>query len=127
MKIELDVEIGGGCTLCGLALEDLGEGRYRVVDLPDPFNDCFNYNDVVELELIEKTRARLLRIQSESRWSRSVILISKNCDEELLTPVYSRVEAEGGQWCIDCGGILQIFLPPDCAWDPTTDIKPAMQ
>lgn len=120
---KITIEIGEGVKIEGVQLEELGKGKFRIVELPNPFVDCFNYLDVVEMKREEDGSLRFVRVLEPSGWRRFSFFVPHDSHEGPLRPVLDRVAEAQGEWVIDYKGILQVFLPPESNWDPTQDIE----
>jgi len=117
------VEIEDGVTVKGLPLEEIGEGKFRIVELPTPFEYCFNYLDVVEMKRKEDGSLRFVSVLEPSGWQRFSFFVPHDSHEGPLRPILDRVTEAQGKWVIDYKGVLQVFLPPGSNWDPTQDIE----
>ena len=120
---KITIEIEDGVKIEGVQLEELGKGKFRIVELPNPFVDCFNYLDVVEMKREEDGSLRFVRVLEPSGWRRLSFFVPHDSQEGPLRPVLDRVAEAQGRWVIDYKGILQVFLPPESNWDPTQDIE----
>ena len=121
--LEKTVEFADGVTIEGFPLEELGKGRFRIVELPNPFVDCFNYLDVVEMQKKKDGLLRFVRVLEPSRWQRFMFFVQNGSPDGPLRPVLDQVAEAQGKWVIDYEGILQVFLPPESNWDPTQEIE----
>ena len=93
------------------------EGEGDLKSLPD-------YRDLVELKEIASGKYRFVRVLQRARLQRFEFLLSDpEAQAKALEPVLSRVTELGGAWERVCGGVLTMFLPHDCSYDPTEDIR----
>ena len=83
-----------------------------------------DYRDLVELEEIESGKYRFVRVLERARLQRFEFLLSDSeAQSKALEPVLSRVMELGGDWERVFGGVLTMFLPHDCPYDPTEDVR----
>ena len=122
--ITLDVRIPEIGTLYDFEVEVLGNGLYRIVEVPfGPGTPGFNvieYQDIVELAMASDGIYELRSVRARSRWRRFDFVLSFEYEEsEAFANLLSRVEESGGTWVREAEGLLSIFLPPDSVWDPS--------
>ncbi len=83
-----------------------------------------DYRDLIELEEIESGKYRFVRVLQRARLQRFEFLLSDpESQAKALEPVLSRVVEQGGNWERVFGGALTMFLPHDCTYDPTEDVR----
>src|SRR5262245_13245162 len=112
-----------GALAHGFKVEPLGRNLYRVMEIPF-LSDTVSYRDVIELTRGQDDTYECVAIRERAGWRRSDFLISKDLAEsDRLTAILSRVIAAGGVWERVMGGCLSVVMPPDSAWDPTTEIE----
>ena len=82
------------------------------------------YRDLIELDEIEPGKHRFVRVLERARFQRFQFMLSDpEAQAKVLNPILSRTMELGGNWERAFGGILTIFLPNDCSYDPTEDIR----
>ena len=95
------------------------EDEEELKSLPD-------LRDLVELKKIwwRRGKYRFVRVLQRARLQRFEFLLSDpETQAKALEPVLSRVMELGGGWERVFGGVLTIFLPHDCSFDPTEDVR----
>lgn len=119
---EIDLRVGD-ITLNGIKVEPQEGDFYRIVEVPAPFVEEFEYMDVVELVQAEDGSLDFMRIVVPGGWRRFAAIISLELAESPeLAAVLERVDESGGTWARDFGGCLTILLPPGTTSDPMLDI-----
>ncbi len=91
----------------------------------DDLKSLPHLRDLVELMKIGwGAKYRFVRVLQRARLQRFEFLLSDpETQAKALEPVLSRVMELGGDWERVFGGVLTIFLPHDCSFDPTEDVR----
>jgi len=91
----------------------------------DELKSLPNLRDLVELKKIDwGAKYRFVQVLRRARLQRFEFSLSDpETQAKALEPVLSRVIELGGDWERVFGGILTIFLPHDCSFDPTEDVR----
>jgi len=93
-------------------------------DDEDKLKSLPDYRDVIELEEIQSGKYRFVRVSQRARLQRFEFLLSDpEAQAKALEPVLSRVMEMGGNWERVFGGVLTMFLPQDCQYDPSEDVQ----
>jgi len=93
----------------------------------DELKSLPNLRDLVELEEIGSGKYRFLRVSRRTQLQRFEFLLSDpEVQAKALEPVLVRVVELGGDWERVFGGVLTIFLPHDCQYDPSDDFRKAL-
>ena len=126
-SVDMEFRVDGSFAEC--KLEPLGDGLYRVVDVPGPFDhEYFGYRDVLRLRPAEDGVLDLVEIAERGGWRMFDYIISKQFAESTeLAAVLERVTQAQGVWVRDLGGLLVILLPPHCIWDPVRELDAAIK
>ena len=91
------------------------EGELKL--LPD-------YLDLIELEEIGSGKYRFVRVLQRARLQRFEFLLSDpEAQAAALEPIFSRVVELGGNWERVFGCVLTMFLPHECQYDPSEDVR----
>jgi len=115
-----------GCTASGIPVKALTDDQYLVEDLPDPFTEHYNHLDVIRLKRESDGSYTFRGVVTPSGWHRHRYMLPRRENLlELLEPVFRHVQAVGGAAMLDFGGCLQVFLPPECSWDPSDAVEAA--
>ena len=87
-------------------------------ELPD-------YRDLVELREIGADTYQFVKVIKRARFRRYQYILSANPekDAEAIQPLLSQVEDLDGYWERVFGGVLTIWLPKGCKYDPTDDLN----
>ena len=134
MEDRLDVSIAypNGVTDGAALVTPLGSGEYRleqdplsclIADRPRDLKDLPNYGDVIAAEVIGPGALRFVKVVERAPLKRFQFLIPRDIAESrALEIVLSKVEAITGHWERVMGGVLIIYLPKDCNYDPSKEI-----
>lgn len=110
-------------TINNFAVEALGDELYRIAEVPSVLDGGgFEYGDIVELVACEDGEYDLRSIKQRGNWRRFDLLVPvEYLKSEGGVRLISQIEAFGGVWVHDAGGILSIVLPPEITWAPPPD------
>jgi len=111
-----------GLTLDGLQVSELGQGRFRVDEIP-VICRRFAYKDVIAVAERRDGIRELTAVAVHAGWRRFDYLLSRDIAEcPGLQRLLEKVRSLGGAWCRYFGGGLAIALPPGSEWDPMVDL-----
>ena len=84
-----------------------------------------DYRDLVELEEMGPGEYRFVRVLKRARFRRFQYILSSNPENDAadIQPLLSKVEDLGGYWERVFGGVLTVWLPTGCTFDPTDDLN----
>jgi hypothetical protein len=127
-SIPARIHLGDGSTIHPVSITHVGGDLYRVHDFPDPFTEEFNHLDLIRLQQEPDGSFEFSGVVTPSGWHRYQYMLPKRGSlPELLEPVFRQADAQGGTAVLDFGGCLQVFLPPECTWEPSGAIDAAMR
>jgi hypothetical protein len=111
-----------------IEVTSLGGELYRLEDpwLSNYGVDCAQFGDVIRADTLTDGTLRFVSVSEPGQWSiKTWILGPQPIRSEKLSPLFERVEAEGGFACEDpwIGGVLWVFLPPESDYQPQADIS----
>jgi hypothetical protein len=93
-------------------------------DDEDELRSLPDLQDLVELEKSGWGKYRFVRVLQRARLQRFEFLLSDpETQAKALEPILSRIMELGGDWDRIFGGVLTIFLPHGCSYDPTKDVS----
>ena len=83
-----------------------------------------DFRDLVELKKISRDKYQFVRVLKRAKFKRFQYLLSEpERQSSTLEPVLTKVIELGGDWERVFGGVLTIFLPKDCEYDPENDVR----
>jgi hypothetical protein len=114
-----------------IEVTSMGHDLYR---LEDPWLsmygvDCARFQDVIRADTLADGTLRFVSVSEPGQWTiKTWILGPQPIRSEKLSPLFERVDAEGGFACEDpwIGGVLWVFLPPESDYQPQADISACM-
>ena len=124
--VELRVSLPSiGIELETLALHPEGE-FHRVVEIPTIFAaEQLGFRDLIRLSPAEAGRYEVLGVEEPGGWQRFDFIVSRDqIESAALTDLLAEVEAHGGKWIREFGGVLSVVLPPGSTWKPVFGGEP---
>ena len=114
------------CTLSGVDVSQLAGNRMRLNEAPTLI-ECVGIFDVIEVETIDKTTVRFVKVCEPANWTVYSWAIPKYLAESPeLRDSLLRIEKQGGRWDRVFGGLLNVYISPDSGYDPTAEIENAI-
>lgn len=128
MSRQARIHLGDGSTVSPVSIKHVNADLYCVDDFPDPFTDAFNHRDLIRLQREADGSFDFRGVVTPSHWHRRLYMVPRRENPlELLEPVFQEAKARGGAAMLDFGGCLQVFLPPECVWDPGDAVRTAVE
>jgi len=121
--MEITIEFLDEGLTVNMSVLSLGNNRYQLNE-GLPLIESTTIYDIVEVEPLPDGSLSFRKVVKESGWQTYSFTVSKMTTEsDSLRAILNKVEQNNGQWEQILGGFLFIYLPPNSAYDPTSDIE----
>ena len=93
-------------------------------DTEDDLAHLPDFRDLVELKKIGRDKYQFVRVLKRAKFKRFQYLLSDpERQSAKLEPILSKAIELGGDWERVFGGVLTIFIPKDCEYNPENDVR----
>ena len=114
------------CTVSGIEVSQIADNRIRLNEAP-MLIESVGIFDLIEVEPIDDTTVKFVKVCEPANWTVYTWAIPQNIAEsQKLTDSLLRIEKRGGHWDRVFGGLLNVYISPDSAYDPTAEIEKAI-
>ena len=131
--IEVSINYPWGVTDNSFLVTRMGNNTYRLergplsflmAEDPAEIERMPSLLDVIEAEELANGQLRFIRVVERAALERYQFLIDKEfAGSSQLADILSHVTAIGGRWEWVFGGVLIVFVPKNCGYDPSPDVN----
>ena len=130
--VQVQIEWPAGVTTKSVIVTPLDDGRFRlevdplsclIAESDEDLKELPNFGDIIEASTVEPGTIRFRRVVERAPLKRFQFLINKDLIESpSFGELCSTIEAHDGHWERVFGGVLIVYLPKDCDYDPSPGI-----